>query len=381
MAAPKLKIGFVFDASLDKNEGVAQYVLILSRWLASEGHEVHYLVGETKRTDIPNLHSLSRNITVRFNHNRTPIPLPVRMKSIRRLVTREQFDVLHVQVPYSPALAAKVIRAASPRTAVVGTFHVAPHSRLVTTANRMLGVLVRSTLKRFDVMLATSEPARQFALQTFKIDSKVEGLPIELDKFVGAKPLTRYAKGLNVGFLGRLVERKGCGLLLKAVAHAVAEGIWPHDARVIVCSDGPLRAELEKYTADHQLTDIVEFTGFISEADKPRYLASADVVVYPSTGGESFGVVLLEAFGAARGMVLAGNNPGYASVMAPRPEALFDPLDTTQFAVKLVNALIDPRARQAAHAWQQAYSKQFDVARVGARTLAIYQQALHKRRG
>ena len=49
----KLKIGLVLDDSLDKPDGVQQYVLILGKWLSSQGHDVHYLVGETKRTDLP----------------------------------------------------------------------------------------------------------------------------------------------------------------------------------------------------------------------------------------------------------------------------------------------------------------------------------------
>ena len=375
----KLKIGFVFDDSLDKPDGVQQYVLILGRWLAAQGHDVHYLVGETKRTDLQNVYSLARNVKVKFNQNRMAMPLPARLAPIKALLAREKFDVLHVQVPYSPALAARIIKAADARTAVVGTFHIAPHSRLVGLANRALGAWVRSTLKRFDIMLATSEPARQFARQTFHIDSEVAGLPLNLGIFRGGKPLPKYAQGRTVVFLGRLVERKGCQYLLRAVAKLAADHAWPADARVVVCGGGHLEAQLKAYVHDHALDDIVEFTGYISEEDKPRYLASADVVVYPSTGGESFGIVLLEAMAASPGMVLAGDNPGYASVMAPRPESLFDPLDTTALSTKLLHALEDAPARRAAHAWQAEYVQRYDVARVGQRTLEAYARALQKR--
>ena len=143
---PKLTIGFVFDDSLDKPDGVQQYVLILSRWLQAQGHEVHYLLGETRRLDIANLHSLSRNVTVRFNQNRMAMPLPARLKPIRDLLHQVHFDVLHVQVPYSPALAGRIIKAVEPDTAVVGTFHIAPHSRLVTLGNHLLGWWVRERL-------------------------------------------------------------------------------------------------------------------------------------------------------------------------------------------------------------------------------------------
>ncbi|HSX17737.1 MAG TPA: glycosyltransferase family 4 protein [Patescibacteria group bacterium] len=375
----KLKIGFVFDDSLDKPDGVQQYVLTLGRWLTSQGHDVHYLVGETKRTDIPNLHSLSRNIKVRFNQNRMAMPLPAKKAPIRALLEREQFDVLHVQVPYSPALAGRIIKAASPHTAVVGTFHIAPHGALVTIANSLLGLWSHRGLKRFDAMTATSQPAQHFAKKTFHIDSEVVPLPLALDKFYNAEPFARYQFNKNVVFLGRLVERKGCQYLLKAVRRLRDDGAWPEGAKVLICGAGPLQEQLTDYVERYAIANLVEFVGYISEEDKPRYLACADVVVYPSTGGESFGIVLLEAMASSRGAVLAGNNPGYASVMAPRPDSLFDPHDTSLLAEKLLSALVDTKLRSDAHAWQREYVKQFDINEIGPRTVAIYEQALHKR--
>src|SRR5688572_30587739 len=242
-----MKIGMVFDDSLDKPDGVQQFVLTLGGWLTENGHDVHYLVGETKRSDIANLHSLSRNIKVRFNQNRMAIPLPARREPIRAVLEREKFDVLHVQVPYSPALAARIIAAADDTTAVVGTFHVAPHSGLVTAANRLLGAYLRRSLARFDAMMSTSEPARQFALQTFRIDSQVAALPVDTKQFRDAQPFARYRISKNVLFLGRLVERKGCRYLLEAVAHICREGTWPEGARVIVCGAGPLAARLRDF--------------------------------------------------------------------------------------------------------------------------------------
>jgi phosphatidyl-myo-inositol alpha-mannosyltransferase len=377
----KLKIGLVFDDSLDKPDGVQQYVLTMGRWLASQGHDVHYLVGETKRSDIANLHSLSRNINVRFNQNRMAMPLPANLRAIRALLAREQFDVLHVQVPYSPALAGRIIKAAGPRTAIIGMFHVLPHSRIVTLANRVLGRAVRGSLRRFDEIISNTEATKTFAAKAFGATGRVIMLPIKLDAFHGAKPLPKYKTGKTIVFLGRLVERKGCQHLLNAVAHAVKHETWPTDTRVVVCGGGPLDASLKKFVESHHLNNIVEFAGYISEEDKPSYLASADVVAYPSTGGESFGIVLLEAMAASPGVVLAGNNPGYASVMAPHPESLFDPFDTPALAQKIIQVLSDKKKSQAANRWQREYVRTFDIARVGPQTVAVYQEALHKRRG
>lgn len=378
----KLKIGLVLDDSLDKPNGVQQYVLIIGRWLAAQGHDVRYLVGQTERTDVPNMYSLAKNMSVRFNQNRMTMPLPVSVNAIRKVLDREQFDVLHVQVPYSPFLAGRIIKAAGSRTAVTGLFHILPYSKTVTAANYALGAWVRlqGSLQRFDTLFATSEPAAAFAQRTLRTEVGVVPLPVELDKFRGAKPLAQYKDGRTVMFLGRLVERKGCQHLLHAVAHAVHNDRWPKDTRVVICSDGHLRPALERYVGEHNLSSIVEFTGYIDDEDKPSYLASADVVAYPSTGGESFGIVLLEAMAASNGVVLAGDNPGYASVMAPRPDSLFDPYDTSVFADKIVAALTDKDLAKSAVTWQRKYVEQFDVDVVGKQTVEVFKQALHKRR-
>ncbi len=375
-----MKVGLVFDDSLDKTDGVAQYVLVLGAWLAKQDHDVHYLVGETKRTDLPHLHSLGRNIRVRFNQNRMATPLPTSKDTIRELLDREQFDVLHVQMPYSPFLAGRIIQAAGSRTAVVGTFHVLPSSAAVYAGNWLLARMVRGSLRRFDAVISNTKPTHDFAKNTFGVESNIIPLGLDLKLFVAAKPFGEYAKTKTVVFLGRLVERKGCQFVLKAVAKLVRDKEWPEGGKLIVCGDGPLKVKLTAFVHENDLNDIVEFKGFISEADKPRFLASGDVVVFPSTGGESFGLVLLEAMAASRGVVLAGNNPGYAAVMHGRPESLFKPQDTDVLADKIGASLSDSKARSQIHAWQQKYVRQFDITVIGPRTVEVYEQALRRRR-
>lgn len=376
-----LKIGLVLDDSLDTPDGVQQYVLAVGRWLATEGHDVHYLVGETSQRDLRNLHSLGRNIKVRFNQNRMSIPLPVSPRKIRALLTREQFDVLHIQTPYSPMLGARIVRAAGPQTAVIGTFHVAPHSRLVYAGNRVLAAVVRRSLRRFDEMIYVSAAARTFGRRTFGVDGPIVPNAVDLSRFFGAKPFRKYMDARHtVVFLGRLVERKGCQHLLAAVRYMRDRHLAGQPFRVVVCGKGPLGPRLEQYVQENNLADVVEFTGFIDEADKPRYLASADLVVYPSTGGESFGIVLIEAMAASGGAVLAGDNPGYASVFAGHPEALFDPHDAQALAAKLARYLNGDALRARAAAWQQDDVRQYDISTVGEQIMGVYRAALARRR-
>jgi phosphatidylinositol alpha-mannosyltransferase len=352
-----MKIGIVGDDTLDKTDGVEQYILTVGRWLSEQGHEVHYLVGETRRTDLPHLHSLTRNVKVRFNGNRLSIPLPANKRRLKILLQKENFDVLYVQMPYSPFLAGRIVKAAGTNTAVVGIFHILPHTWLTSVGTRLLRLWLSRSIKRFDSFLSVSTAAQAFS-----------------------KTFPEYDDKLVVLFHGRLVERKGCGYFLQAVAKLYHEERWPEGAIVLISGAGPLAETLQEYVTREQLNEVVTFLGYTTEDDKPRYMASADVTVYPSTGGESFGIVLIESMAASRGAVLAGNNAGYASVMHPRPGSLFNPKDIPAFAEILFTHLSGKKLRSAAHDWQQTYVKQYDVSVVGKQLVAVFKEALRKRR-
>lgn len=371
-----MKIGFVLDDTLDSTDGIQQYILTLGTWLKAHGHEVHYLVGETKRDDITVVHSLSRNMRVRFNGNRMSMPLPAGRTRIAELLKREKYDVLHVQIPYSPWMAHRVIMAAPARTAIVGTFHIAPHSKLVHYAAASLALWTRRSLKRFDRIVSVSSAAADFARRSYHIDTAILPNVVVEKRFAVAKPFPRYANKPTIVFLGRLVPRKGCMTLLQALSHLKTQE--PQlDFQVVVCGPGPLRAELEAFVEHGNLATLVEFTGFVSEEDKPRYLKSADLAIFPSSGGESFGIVLIEAMSADHPVVLAADNPGYAAVMSPYPDTLIPVGDVPTLANKIRLFLRDKQAGKAARDWQSKYVKQFDVEVVGPRLLELYGESLH----
>jgi phosphatidylinositol alpha-mannosyltransferase len=377
-----LKVGLVLDDGLDSPDGVQQYMLTLGQWLTQEGHDVYYLVGQTSRQDIPQLYSLSQNITVKFNGNRLgTIPLPTSHRKLKELLKHHDFDVLHVQAPFSPFMGGKLIKFAGPDTAIVGTFHIAPNSLLVSIANRLLGIWCYHSIKRIDILLSVSSAAQSFASNTFHRSSTIVPNVIDSNRFQNAETLNDY-NGVtkNILFLGRLVPRKGVRLLIDAAARLKQMTEIPH-FRVLICGRGPLLDELRRSANRQGLGQDIIFTGFVSEADKPRYYASADITVFPSSGGESFGIVLLEAMASGRSAVLAGNNPGYASVLAQRPKLLFDPHDPSALASTLAFYLTHEEEREAEALWGKQYVKAFDIKQVGPKIVKIYYQTLLKRAG
>lgn len=370
-----LKIGFVFDDSLDRVDGVAQYVKTLGKWLTKQGYEVGYLVGETKMKSWAGgkIYSLAENIHVSFNGNRLTTPRPADKKRIDELLSNEAFDVLHIQMPYSPFMAKHAINLAPKLTAVVGTFHILPAGWMARWGTSLLRFTYGKSLKRIDKYFSVSENAAIFAEITFKIKSKVLPNVIEADLFV--RPVPAKRTGHTIVFLGRLVERKGAMFLLKAFSNLAQQ--LP-DAKLIVAGDGPERNRLEDYVRKSKLEQSIIFKGFIDEKEKASLLNSADIACFPALYGESFGIVLIEAMAAGAGVVIGGDNLGYRSVLDS--DMLINPRDTTSFANCLRQVLSNPELATNLHERQQAKVKQYDVEVVGPKLVQEYRDAVAKRR-
>lgn len=372
-----LKIAIVLDDSIDRPDGVQQYVLTLGAYLEREGHTVHYVCSESSRDDVT-VHSLARNMAVNFNGNGLRMPLPTSRKAIREFLDRERYDVIHVQTPHSPLFAARVVdeaRRLQARTVrIVGTFLILPDSRVSSAATHLLGRVLRRNLRKFDAFVAISAPAAEFAQDAFGIDCELIPAAVDVGAFTTAVHTPRPVRGpgdkLVVSFLGRLVERKGALELVQALAELPGQTVRGLDVRI--GGKGPLMGDLEAAIEATGLDDVVRLEGFVSEADKPQFYADADLAVFPATGGESFGIVLIEAMASGAGVVMGGDNPGYRSVLGERAEVTVDARDAGAFAVALELLVIDVELRAAIHAEQAELLRAYDVNVTGAAMLELY---------
>lgn len=376
-----LRIGLVIDDGLDRPDGVQQIVLTLGARLTALGHEVHYLTSTTTRTDLANLHVLSRHVGVKFNGNRLGTPLPAPRAAVRRLLDEVPFDVLHVTMPYSPVLAGRLVSAAHPGTAVVGSFVIYPQDAATRWGIRALGRIERRRLRRFDAISALSEAAQESVREAYGRRVPIIGAPVELAAAAGpaAGPASED-RPVRIVFLGRLVERKGPRELLAAAA-ALHRLRTTRPWTLTLAGRGPLLDELRERARAAGIADRVDFPGFVAEEDKNALLAGADVVALPSTGGESFGISVVEALAHAGGVVLAGDNPGYRTPMAGLEDQLVRPGATEAFARTLAHWVDAPAARRAALPAQRAAASRFEAGEITAQTLALYSEALATRRG
>jgi phosphatidylinositol alpha-mannosyltransferase len=242
--------------------------------------------------------------------------------------------------------------------------------------NWILALWSRRTTERLAAVVTPSSASQAIAGKVFKIEARIIPVPVVLEPFRSAMPWSQDNQTLEILFLGRLVPRKGCLHLLKALRLLRQMKDVP-SWHATVCGTGPLAPRLRQYVRDQGLNRRVTFTGFVNGQDKPRYFASAAITVLPSTGGESFGVVLVEAMASGRSAVLAGDNPGYRAMLEHCPgDVLFKPRNAHALAHKLHHLLTDQRERRHIAAWQGYFAEQFDINRVGREVLKTYALAL-----
>ncbi len=351
-----MTIGLLLDDTLDRSDGVQQAVIAIGKELSGRGHNVHYIVTQTNRIDINNVHSLTKYLSVAFNGNSVRTPVLVSRKKVNALFSEVNFDVLHVQMPYSPLFAARVLSMAPKNVKKIGTFHILPYSIMASLGTKLLGFALAKNKKLLSHSFAVSEPANQFMKSGFGISSgTVLANPVDYSFYNGFSRNTHSKK--QIVFVGRFEQRKGVKQLVEAYSKLPTELI--DTSELTMCGKGPMLEEM-KILANKLKVDI-NFPGFVSDLEKAQYLSDADIAVFPSISGESFGIVLTEAMSAGSGVTLGGNNPGYKSVLAPWPKSMFNPSDVDSFSRKLEEFLLNDKQRSDIGSKQHAASKQYDI--------------------
>jgi phosphatidylinositol alpha-mannosyltransferase len=344
-----LRIALVCPYSLSRPGGVQGQVIGLARAQEAAGHRATVFAPLDDAGDAPtgvDLVATGRSVSLPANGSMAPVSLSVR-SAARALHSLESmsFDVVHVHEPFTPGLPYGLLvgRDVPP---MVATFHRNGGSALYT----LLGPLVRRLAGRLAVRTAVSEAARATASHALGGTYEVGFNGIELDRYRDVVPWP--ADRPTILFLGRHEERKGLRVLLEAFDRMVdrpggdrggdsrggdgrADGrAHRHRPRLWIAGDGPRSDALRR---DHPESSDVAWLGVLPEDEKVRRLAAADVLCAPSLGGESFGMVLLEAM-AARTPVVASDIDGYRSA-AGGCAVLVPPGDAPQLADALAGVL------------------------------------------
>ena len=361
-----MKVGIVCPYDWSAPGGVQVHVRDLAVALQRLGHEVSVLAPCDDDIDLPPyVVSAGGAVTLSYNGSKAKVAFgPVTTRRVRKWIRKGEFDVLHVHEPLSPSVS--ILSCWAARGPVVATWH---SSMQRSRALAAMYPLAQTALEKVSARIAVSEAARQTLVEHMGGDAVLIPNGGDCSAFGGVDPLPGWpGEGHSLLFLGRIDEpRKGLQVLLEALP-AIAER--HPDVRLLVA--GPGDVDEFRHALPAEVADRVEFLGLVSEEVKARAFVSADVYVAPNTGGESFGIVLLEAM-ASGTPVLASDIEAFRRVGdGGRAGATFVNEDSADLA-RVAGARLDDaeeRARLGREGLLRA--EEFDWETVAKRVVEVY---------
>jgi phosphatidylinositol alpha-mannosyltransferase len=344
------------------------------------GHQVWILAPSSGDEDV-----LEANV-IKVSGMVVPVPFsgsiaritvsPRAYRRVKNILKEYRFDIIHIHEPMMPLLPLAVLRHS--KAVNVGTFHAYRESHPGYEYGKRL---LEPFFNRLDGKIAVSPAARDLVAHYFPGEYVIIPNGIDVERFGSrtVRPIERYMDGRpNILFVGRLEKRKGFEYLLRAFVQ-VKVAVPGVRLLVVGAFDKEDKAPYVQFARKHGLHE-VRFIGYVSSDDIPRYYRTAHVFCAPSTGFESFGIVLLEAM-AAGVPIVASKIPGYCHVLTDGREGLMvEPGDPEALAQALIWLLRHPgeRARMGAAGRQTA--QEYDWCKIARQVVGYYDELLTRRR-
>ncbi|MGV9661735.1 glycosyltransferase family 4 protein [Nocardia niigatensis] len=361
-----MRIGMVCPYSFDVPGGVQAHVVELAQVLIERGHKVSVLAPAADDTPLPDfVVSAGKAVAIPYNGSVARLSFgPTAYTRIRRWIAENDFDVLHIHEPNAPSLSMLALKIAE--GPIVATFHTSTTKSLVLSTFQ--GVL-RPYHEKISGRIAVSELARRWQVEALGGDAVEIPNGVDVPAFAYAPLLDGYPRaGKSVLFLGRFDEpRKGMEVLLGALPALVRRH---PDLEVLIVGRGDedrLRREAGE-NAGH-----LRFLGQVSDAEKASAMRSADVYVAPNLGGESFGIVLVEAM-AAGTAVVASDLDAFRRVLRDGTAGLLVPVgDSARLGEAISGLLTDDDRREEFIRTANQVVGEYDWPVVAEQILRVYE--------
>lgn len=371
-----LRIALVCPYDWAAHGGVRAHVESLAAYLV-ERHEVRIVAPASAAVPEAGVGSLvvpvGRPVPLPFNRSVAPVsPSPLAARRTVRALRAFEPDVVHVHEPLVPVVSTAAA-SLGPRP-VVGTFHA------WSTADRLYRLaapVARRVARRLSVRLAVSPAAQTYAGEALGLplgSFSVVPNGVDIASYASAEPLPELVDRERplLLFVGRLEPRKGLDVAIRAFLRVRSEH---PSVRLCVVGEGPERRRCQDMVPGSVRPDVL-FVGAVDEEQKPRYHASADVFLAPNLGGESFGIVLLEAMAAGL-PVVASNIPGFRGVVKDARQGRLVPAgDALAVADAVGTLLANRRLRDAMTVEGRRSAARYDWQVVGAEVEEVYRRAL-----
>lgn len=360
-----MRIGMVCPYSFDVPGGVQSHVLQLAEVMRARGQSVSVLAPSSPHVTLPEyVVSAGRAVPIPYNGSVARLQFsPAVHGRVRRWLSEGDFDVLHLHEPNAPSLSMWALRVAE--GPIVATFHTSTTKSLTLTVFQ--GVL-RPWHEKIVGRIAVSDLARRWQMEALGSDAVEIPNGIDVASFASAPLLDGYPRpGKTVLFLGRYGEpRKGMAVLMDAMPTLVEH--FPGIELLIVGrgDEDELRGKAG------ELASHLRFLGQVDDAAKASALRSADVYCAPHTGGESFGIVLVEAM-AAGTPVVASDLHAFRRVLRNGEAGRLVPAeDSAALAAALVEMLDNDRLAERYIAAGANTVRRYDWSVVADQIMRVY---------
>ena len=362
-----MRVGLVCPYDWTVPGGVQVHVRDLAVALQRLGHEVSVLAPSDDDTDLPPyVVSAGPSFAMAYNGSRAKIAFgPRTTRRVRRWIRQGEFDVLHIHEPLAPSVA--ILSCWAARGPIVATWHSSIQRSRALAA---MYPLAQTALEKVSARIAVSEAARQTLVEHMGGDAVLIPNGVDCSRFGTAEPLPGWpGQGGSLFFIGRIDEpRKGLQVLMEALPTIAAAR---PGVRLLVAGPGDVDEYREALTPD--VAQRVTFLGLVSDDDKARAFRSADLYVAPNTGGESFGIVLLEAM-ASGTPVLASDLEAFDHVVRGGQAGRLFTNESPEDLARVALAMLDdpPGLARLAEAGR-ARATEFDWVSVARRIVEVYE--------
>ena len=359
-----MRIGLVCPYAWDVPGGVRSHVSDLAVTLRGRGHHVDVLAPVEEDDDLPGwVTDGGRPVAVPYNGSVARLSFGVKAtRRVRGWIRQGDFDIVHIHEPLAPSLSLLTCWAA--RGPLVATWHSSHDRSRVLTAGYYIA---QTAMEKLRGSIAVSEEARRTLVGHVGGDAVLIPNGVRVKDF--APDVDDRQRRRELLFLGRIEEpRKGLSVLIDALPT-----ILDHVPDLTVIIAGPGDVDDVRKDIPDRVARAITFVGTVSDARKQELLREVQVYVAPHTGGESFGIVLVEAM-AAGACVVASDLPAFRQVLENgKAGRLFTTKDPGSLADAVLSVLADDAARRALVARGHVRAETYDWDTVVDDVLEVYE--------
>lgn len=362
-----MRIGIVCPYSWDIPGGVSAHVADLAETLIRLGHFVSVLAPAEFDELLPvYVVSTGKPRAVKYNGSVARLSFgPIAARKVSKWIEEGEFDVLHVHEPLAPSLSVLACWAA--KGPIVATWHSSmDKSRMMLTLSK----LAQTAMEKISARIAVSEAARTTLIKHVGGDAVVIPNGVDIASFGSAKPMFGWpGENQSIVFLGRGDEpRKGLAVLVAAYPE-----IRRRHPKVRMLIAGPGKAEDTLKSLSREDRASVTVLGMVAPQDKASVLASGTVYVAPNTGGESFGIVLLEAMASGTPVVASDLEAFQRVLNKGKGGVTFENENFDDLAQVVSDLLLNPSRRAELSTQGKLRAAEFDWAVVAKRIVDVYE--------